>query len=191
MGEDKKASKKTKKPKKEEKTEEKPTEGGGEEPKRATRATSNVFAMFPQNQIQEFKEAFTMMDQNRDGIIDVEDLKAIYQSVGMDPPADQLKKMIAESPTQLNFTGFLTLMGENLHGTDPENTILQAFCMFDEDNKGYIPEEYFKELMTGVGDIFSKDELKQTNKEAPIAGGQLDYKTFTKILKGSSGEDLV
>ena len=33
--------------------------------KRAQRATSNVFAMFDQSQIQEFKEAFNMIDQNR------------------------------------------------------------------------------------------------------------------------------
>lgn len=33
--------------------------------KRAQRATSNVFAMFNQDQIQEFKEAFNMIDQVR------------------------------------------------------------------------------------------------------------------------------
>lgn len=37
--------------------------------KRAQRATSNVFAMFDQNQIQEFKEAFYMIDQDKDGFI--------------------------------------------------------------------------------------------------------------------------
>ncbi|KAL1779115.1 myosin regulatory light chain 2, smooth muscle minor isoform isoform X1 [Sigmodon hispidus] len=31
--------------------------------KRPQRATSNVFAMFDQSQIQEFKEAFNMIDQ--------------------------------------------------------------------------------------------------------------------------------
>jgi myosin regulatory light chain 12 len=35
--------------------------------KRAQRATSNVFAMFNQDQIQEFKEAFNMIDHNRSG----------------------------------------------------------------------------------------------------------------------------
>jgi Ca2+-binding EF-hand superfamily protein len=37
--------------------------------KRAQRATSNVFAMFNPNQIQEFKEAFYMIDQDKDGFI--------------------------------------------------------------------------------------------------------------------------
>ena len=50
--------------------------------KRAQRATSNVFAMFNQDQIQEFKEAFNMIDHNRDGFIDKEDLHDMLASLG-------------------------------------------------------------------------------------------------------------
>ena len=50
--------------------------------KRAQRATSNVFAMFDQAQIQEFKEAFNMIDQNHDGFIDKEDLHDMLASLG-------------------------------------------------------------------------------------------------------------
>jgi len=52
--------------------------------KRAQRATSNVFAMFDQAQIQEFKEAFNMIDQNHDGFIDKEDLHDMLASLGED-----------------------------------------------------------------------------------------------------------
>lgn len=50
--------------------------------KRAQRATSNVFAMFDQAQIAEFKEAFNMIDQNRDGFIDKDDLHDMLASLG-------------------------------------------------------------------------------------------------------------
>lgn len=50
--------------------------------KRVARATSNIFAMFDQAQIQEFKEAFNMIDQNRDGFIDKDDLREMYASLG-------------------------------------------------------------------------------------------------------------
>ena len=50
--------------------------------KRAVRATSNVFAMFDQAQIQEFKEAFNLIDQNHDGFIDKEDLHDMLASLG-------------------------------------------------------------------------------------------------------------
>lgn len=58
------------------------TRGRGATKKRAQRATSNVFAMFDQAQIQEFKEAFNMIDQNRDGFIDKEDLHDMLASLG-------------------------------------------------------------------------------------------------------------
>lgn len=38
--------------------------------------------MFGQDQIQEFKEAFNMIDQNRDGFIDKEDLQDMLNSLG-------------------------------------------------------------------------------------------------------------
>ena len=38
--------------------------------------------MFDQDQIQEFKEAFNMIDQNRDGFIDHDDLKDMLASLG-------------------------------------------------------------------------------------------------------------
>lgn len=56
--------------------------GRGTTKKRAQRATSNVFAMFDQAQIQEFKEAFNMIDQNRDGFIDKDDLHEMLGSLG-------------------------------------------------------------------------------------------------------------
>lgn len=50
--------------------------------KRAQRATSNIFAMFSQEQIQEFKESFNLLDQNHDGFIDKEDLHDMLASLG-------------------------------------------------------------------------------------------------------------
>ncbi|VDK49558.1 unnamed protein product [Gongylonema pulchrum] len=89
---------------------------------RPQRATSNVFAMFDQAQIQEFKEAFNMIDQNRDGFIDVQDLQDMFASLGKEVTEEFLEKMINEAPGPINFTMFLTLFGEKLTGTDPEES---------------------------------------------------------------------
>ena len=51
--------------------------------RRVQRATSNVFAMFDESQIQEFKEAFNLIDQNRKGYIDEEDLKEMYLEMNL------------------------------------------------------------------------------------------------------------
>jgi len=143
----------------------------------------NVFALFNQSQIQEFKEAFAMMDQDRDGVIGSEDLVAIYQQVGREVEPKVVKEMLAECSDKINFTHFLTLFGEKLHGTDSESALRDAFIMFDEGKTGKLSEEYIKDLLMNVGDQFSKDEVKQVWKEAPIEGGQLDYLKFVQIIK--------
>jgi len=151
--------------------------------KRAQRATSNVFAMFDQAQIQEFKEAFNMIDQNRDGFIDKDDLHDMLASLGKDPSDAYLESMMNEAPGAINFTMFLTLFGERLQGTDPEDVIKNAFGCFDETNSGVINEEYLRELLTSMGDRFQDDEVDDMYREAPIKKGMFDYVEFTRILK--------
>jgi len=144
----------------------------------------NVMKMFRPPQIAEFKEAFTMIDQNQDGVIDLKDLKDIHSNLGRIPPDAELNAMLKEANGAINFTMFLTLFGEKLNGTDPEDAIRNAFAMFDVEGKGMIPEEYIKDLLSNMGDNFTAEEIKQTWKEAPLEKGMFDYKTFTGILKG-------
>nr|XP_046223936.1 myosin light chain 5-like [Oncorhynchus gorbuscha] len=103
---------------------------------RAQRQSSNVFSVFKQTQIQEFKEVFTLIDQDRDGFIDKEDLKDTY-----------------ESPEPINFTMFLNLFGEKLHGTDPEEIILNTFRMFNSDTKGYVKQMFQSPTFDPAGNL--------------------------------------
>ena len=43
---------------------------------------------------------------------------------------------MGQAPGAINFTMFLTLFGERLQGTDPEDVIRNAFACFDEANVG-------------------------------------------------------
>jgi hypothetical protein len=57
-----------------------------------------------------------MIDQNRDGFIDNEDLKDMLASLGQEPSDSVVDGMMSEAPGPLNFTMFLTLFGEKLTG---------------------------------------------------------------------------
>jgi len=71
---------------------------------------------------------------------------------GKNPTDEYLEAMMNEAPGPINFTMFLTLFGERLQGTDPEDVIKNAFGCFDEENTGHINEERLRELLTTMGD---------------------------------------
>ncbi|KAF8357045.1 mlc-4 [Pristionchus pacificus] len=155
---------------------------------RPQRATSNVFAMFDQAQIQEFKEAFNMIDQNRDGFIDQNDLQEMFASLGKEVKEDFLDAMVNQAPGAINFTMFLTLFGEKLTGTDPEDVIKNAFQCFDENNSGVISEDRLRELLTTMGDRYTHEQVDDLFRDAPIKNGMFDYVEFTRMLKHGTKE---
>ena len=124
----------------------------------------------------------------RDGFIDKDDLHDMLASLGKDPSEDYLEGMMSEAPGPINFTMFLTMFGERLQGTDPEDVIKNAFGCFDEDNVGVLHEERLRELLTTIGDRFTDDEVDEMFREAPIKNGMFDYAEFTRILKHGAKE---
>ncbi len=57
-------------------------------------------------------------------------------SPGKNPSDEYLDGMMSEAPGPINFTMFLTMFGERLNGTDPEDVIRNAFTCFDEEASG-------------------------------------------------------
>lgn len=49
---------------------------------KAKRTTSNIFGMFSQNQLSEFKQAFQFIDSDKDGFINKNDIIATFDSLG-------------------------------------------------------------------------------------------------------------
>lgn len=108
--------------------------------KRAARSGSNVFAMFTQNQVHQFKEAFSFIDQDKDGIISKGDIRASFDALGRLCNEKELEEMTSEAPGPINFTMFLTVFGDRVQGTDDEDVVTHAFERFDEGD-GFCKEE--------------------------------------------------
>ncbi|XP_067458415.1 myosin, light chain 2b, regulatory, cardiac, slow isoform X1 [Thunnus thynnus] len=159
--------------------------------KRAEAASSNVFSMFEQAQIQEFKEAFTIMDQNRDGFIDKNDLRGTYAALGrINVNQEELDEMLMEAPGPINFTVFLSMFGEKLKGSDPEDTILNAFKVFDPEGKGTLNKDYVSEMLMTQADRFSAEEMEQMFIAfPPDVAGNLDYKNLVHIITHGEEKD--
>lgn len=106
----------------------------------AQRSGSNVFAMFTQNQVHQFKEAFSFIDQDKDGIISKHDIRATFDALGRICSDKELEEMTGEAPGPINFTMFLTVFGDRVQGTDDEDVVLSAFNRYDEGD-GFCKED--------------------------------------------------
>lgn len=60
----------------------------------------------------------------------------MFLYIGKNPTDEYLEAMMMEAPGPINFTMFLTMFGEKLNGTDPEDVIRNAFACFDEEGTG-------------------------------------------------------
>ncbi|XP_062274148.1 myosin, light chain 2b, regulatory, cardiac, slow isoform X2 [Scomber scombrus] len=148
--------------------------------------------MFEQSQIQEFKEAFTIMDQNRDGFIDKDDLRGTFAAIGrINVKQEEIDEMLKEAPGPINFTVFLAMFGEKLKGSDPEETILNAFKVFDPEGNGVLQKDGVTEMLTTQADRFTPEEVEQMfTAFPPDVAGNLDYKNLVYVIThGEEKED--
>jgi len=179
---------------KKKKTKKKEADAGGDaapapaEKKPAKRRGSNVFAMFSQNQVQVFKEAFNMIDQDKDGFISKNDIRQTFDSLGRLCTDEELTSMINEAPGPINFTMFLTIFGDRAQGTDEESVILNAFAQYDDGN-GTCDEETLKHSLCTWGEKFTDNEWQTMASEAPMVGNKIDIKKWAKIITGAGDEE--
>merc|ERR1712110_578980 len=68
--------------------------------KKAKKSGSNIFSLFSQKQIQEFKEAFGIIDNDKDGIITAPDLKKAFEGIGRPISDGEANNMVGEALDQ-------------------------------------------------------------------------------------------
>merc|ERR1712156_117713 len=111
--------------------------------KKAKKPGSNIFSLFSQKQIQEFKEAFGIIDNDKDGIITAPGLKKAFEGIGRPISDGEANNMVGEAPGPINFTQMVTLFAEKMSGgTDDDDVIVRSFEAFEIN--GQIDAEMFR-----------------------------------------------
>merc|ERR1712066_10359 len=133
--------------------------------KKAKKSGSNIFSLFSQKQIQEFKEAFGIIDNDKDGIITAPDLKKAFEGIGRPISDGEANNMVGEAPGPINFTQMVTLFAEKMSGgTDDDDVIVRSFEAFEINGQidaafrefkidgGMIDAEHLKSIMVAKKD---------------------------------------
>merc|ERR1711976_83056 len=140
-----------------------------------------------EEQIAEFKEAFSLFDKDGDGTITTKELGTVMRSLGQNPTEAELQDMInevdADGNGDIDFPEFLTMMARKMKETDSEDEIKEAFKVFDKDGNGFISGAELRHVMTNLGEKLTDEEVDEMIREADIDGdGQVNYEEFVKMM---------
>ena len=140
-----------------------------------------------EEQIAEFKEAFSLFDKDGDGTITTKELGTVMRSLGQNPTEAELQDMInevdADGNGTIDFPEFLSLMARKIKDTDTEEELREAFKVFDRDGNQLISAPELRQVMATLGEKLTDEEVDEMIREADIDGdGQINYAEFVKMM---------
>ena len=131
-------------------------------PRVSGKQTGKMADQLTEEQIAEFKEAFSLFDKDGDGTITTKELGTVMRSLGQNPTEAELQYMINEVDSDgngtIDFPEFLSLMARKMKDTDTEEELIEAFKVFDRDGNGFISAAELRHVMTNLGEKLTDEE---------------------------------
>lgn len=140
-----------------------------------------------EQQINDYRETFTLCDKDNDGKITADELGAVLTSLGHSPTTAALEDMLREADTdddgKLDWPDFMTIVARDLDTRSNDDDLLEAFRAFDKDGSGRINATEWLTVMQAHGEEQTSEEVSELIREADVDGdGQINYEEFIKSI---------
>ncbi|XP_065827890.1 calmodulin-like [Oscarella lobularis] len=147
----------------------------------------NIEHNLSEEEVKQFKQAFSLFDKNNDGNITTEELKTVLKALGHYPNEAELEAMVEEVDADGNgtieFEEFLVMMSKQMASDD---YIRAAFDAMDRNGDGYIDPIELKQVMENFGEQLSDDDVEEMIREADVDGdGRVDFEEFHTLMVNS------
>merc|ERR1712218_363287 len=122
-------------------------------------------------QVAEYKEVFMLFDKDEDGVLTFPELNVVMKSLGQRPSEKELLRMVRDvSEDQvydtIEFNEFLQMMSKQQRFGVNEDSLRDAFKIFNKDDDGYITTEELRHIMQSLGEKMTEKELDEMVGEA-------------------------
>merc|ERR1712077_65330 len=136
---------------------------------------------FSEEQLQMYKDCFKLMDINKDGQLDKNDLRGAFDNVGVLMSEGELDGLLSEISGACTFENMVSMFQEKMvgDGNDSDDLIVSAFKAYD--NEGKIDSKMFQYALSTFGDKMTKAEIDDIFGEFDI---DEDYMIKTKDVIG-------
>jgi len=114
---------------------------------------------FSEEQVQMYKDCFKLMDINKDGMIDKNDLRGAFDNVGVLMTEGELDDLLGEINGPCTPENMIAMFQEKMagEGNDSDDIIVQAFKAYDTEGK--IDSKMFTHALMTWGDKMTKAEI--------------------------------
>merc|ERR1711962_1435973 len=132
---------------------------------------------FSEEQLQMYKDCFKLMDINKDGQLDKNDLRGAFDNVGVLMTESELDGLLGEISGPCTYDNMVKMFQEKMagEGNDSDDLIVRAFKAYDLDGK--IDSKMFEHALKTWGDKMTKAEIEDIFGEFEI---DEDYMIKTK-----------
>merc|ERR1712223_1280802 len=136
---------------------------------------------FSEEQLQMYKDCFKLMDVNKDGTLDKNDLRGAFDNIGVLMSESELDDLMGEVGGPCNFQGMVNMFQEKMagDGNDPDDLILQAFMAYDQGGK--MDVKMSQHALKTWGDKMTTAEIDDIFNEFEV---DEDYMCKTKEVMG-------
>merc|ERR1719348_2550604 len=113
---------------------------------------------FSEDQLQMYKDCFKLMDINKDGQLDKNDLRGAFDNVGVLMSAGELDGLLGEIGGACPYDNMVKMFQEKMagDGNDSDDLIIQAFKAYDIEGK--IDVKMFQHALKTWGDKMTQAE---------------------------------
>jgi len=142
-------------------------------------------------QVAEYKEVFMLFDKDEDGVLTYPELNVVMKSLGQRPSEKELLRMVREVSEDriydtIEFNEFLQMMSKQMKNYS-QDSLRDAFRIFDKDDDGLISIEELRNIMLRLGEKMTDKELDEMIAEANCdKDGHIDYEEFVLVLCNDS-----
>ncbi|KAM9250658.1 centrin-3 [Cariama cristata] len=142
-----------------------------------------------EEQRQEIKDAFELFDTDKDRAINYHELKVAMRALGFDVKKADVLKILKdydrEATGKITFEDFNEVVTDWILDRDPQEEILKAFKLFDDDDSGKISLRNLRRVARELGENMSDEELRAMIEEFDKDGdGEINQEEFIAIMTG-------
>jgi len=151
-------------------------------------AMNVLVKMLDEKDLEHLRQQFRKMDTDNSGVIDAVELETAIRALGLEMPANEIKKIIENiglnGTNQINYTEFLAATISTRHYLS-EDKLWALFKHFDLDDTGFITADNIRSAFTHGGAKIQDSEIDDIMKKHDVKkDGKISFDEFKAMMVG-------